>query len=428
MADEQSSANDEKNAPRTSPRVSAPAISESAIRHPPPALNASRLRVVVLGYVVRGPIGGLAWHHLQYVLGLARLGHDVYFVEDSDDYAACYDPSKDAMTTDPSYGLRFAADAFERLGLGARWAYYDAHASVWRGAAHASAPDICASADILLNLSGVNPLRPWLAATPVRVLLDTDPAFTQIRHLTDDAARRLADAHTSFFTFAENIARDDCLVPDDGFDWQPTRQPVVLDCWPVTPGRAGAKWTTVMQWDSYPAREYGGRRFGMKSESFAPYMELPARAGRIFELAVGSPDAPRALLESRGWDVLNPLEAAPDPWAYRRFIERSKAEWSVAKAGYVVSRSGWFSERSAVYLASGRPVVTEETGFSRWLDADAGLLSFATPDEALAAVEEVNRCYDAHCRAAREVAAAFFDARRVLTHLLERACARKTFS
>ncbi|HEX8475249.1 MAG TPA: hypothetical protein VF666_14560 [Pyrinomonadaceae bacterium] len=393
--------------------------SSSGIRHS--ALGFGRLRVVVLGYIVRGPIGGLAWHHLQYVLGLARLGHDVYFVEDSDDYPACYNPERDTINADPTYGLRFAADAFERLGLGERWAYYDAHRARWCGAAAGRILEICASADILLNVSGVNPLRPWLLNVPSRILVDTDPAFTQIRHLTDDAARQLAAQHTGFFSFAENIGRRDCSVPDDGFAWQPTRQPVVLDAWPVTDGRADAKWTTVMQWDSYRAREWGGRRFGMKSESFEAYMELPARAGRIFELAIGSPTAPRARLESHGWTLRDPFRAAPDPWAYQRFIEQSKAEWSVAKAGYVVSRSGWFSERSAAYLTSGRPVVTEETGFSAWLDADAGLLAFDTPDQALAAIEEVNRRYDVHCRAARDVAAEFFDARKVLPHLLERA-------
>ena len=380
-----------------------------------------RLRIVVLGYIVRGPIGGLAWHHLQYVLGLRALGHDVYFVEDSDDYESCYDPARGVVDKDPSYGLQFAARAFERLGFGERWCYYDAHTDTWMGPLASHVHDVCESAELLLNLSGVNPLRSWFADIPHRALVDTDPAFTQIRHLTDSQMRALAAAHNSFFTFAENIGTDDCLVPADGLAWQPTRQPVQLDAWPVTPGRREGSWTTVMQWDSYRSREYEGRRYGMKSDSFELFVDLPTRAGPLFEIALGSESAPRDLLRAKGWRLLDPLEVTRDPWTYQEFIRSSKAEWSVAKHGYVESRSGWFSERSAAYLASGRPVLTQQTGFSDWLPRGAGLLAFETIEEALVGLEEIDDAYDHHCRAARELAEEFFDARKVLTHLVERA-------
>jgi hypothetical protein len=382
----------------------------------------ARLRIVVLGYIVRGPLGGLAWHHLQYVLGLRALGHDVYFIEDSDDYPSCYDPSRDTVDADPSYGLRFAARAFERLGLGDRWCYHDAHAARWMGPLAPRALEVCASAELLLNLSGVNPLRSWTERTPARVFVDTDPAFTQIRHLTDPSARSLAAAHNSFFTFAENIARADCLVPSDGFEWRPTRQPVHLDAWHVTPGTQGGSWTTVMQWDSYRAQSYGGRRYGMKSDSFSEYVDLPARVGPVFEIALGSEGAPRERLRAKGWRLLDPLEVTRDPWTYQEFVRGSKAEWSVAKHGYAVSRSGWFSERSAAYLASGRPVLAQETGFSDWLETGAGLLAFDTPEGVLEGMAEIEGDYVRHCRTARELAEEFFDARKVLTSLIERAC------
>ncbi len=380
-----------------------------------------RLRIVVLGYVVRGPIGGLAWHHLQYVLGLRDLGHDVYFVEDSDDYPSCYDPARGVVDKDPSYGLHFAARAFERLGLGERWCYYDAHTDTWMGPLASRVHEVCESAELLLNLSGVNPLRSSLAEVPRRAFVDTDPAFTQIRHLTDSHARALAAAHNSFFTFAENIGRDDCFVPADGFAWQPTRQPVQLDAWAVTPGRREGSWTTVMQWDSYRSREYEERRYGMKSDSFELFADLPGRAGPLFEIALGSESAPRDLLRAKGWRLLDPLEVTRDPWSYQEFIRGSKAEWSVAKHGYVASRSGWFSERSAAYLASGRPVLTQQTGFSDWLGTGAGLLAFETIEEVLVGIEEIDAAYKHHCRAARDLAEEFFDARKVLTYLLERA-------
>jgi len=385
-------------------------------------MTTDRLRIIVLGYLVRGPLGGIAWHHLQYVLGLARLGHDVFFVEDSDDYPSCYDPIRNTMGVDPTYGVAFAARAFERLGLKDRWTYYDAHLDSWCGPAAENVLEICATADVVLNLSCVNPLRPWLEHVPVRVLVDTDPVFTQTRHLADPAARARAARHTAFFSFGENVGEHGCTIPIDGFPWRPTRQPIVIDAWTAAPGRIDGPLTTVMQWESYRAAEHDGIRFGMKGESFEPYLDLPARSGRRFEIAVGSRHEPRARLERHGWTVLDPREPTRDPWTYQDFIRESKAEFSVAKHGYVVSHSGWFSERSAAYLASGRPVVIQDTGFSRWLKTDVGVLSFTSLDEACERLDALDRDYDRHCAAARAIAETYFESDAVLTRLLQQAC------
>lgn len=382
-------------------------------------------RIVVLGYVVRGPIGGLAWHHLQYVAGLAQLGHDVLFLEDSEDFESCYDPSQDAITTDPTYGLRFAADAFDKLGLGDRWAYYDAHTERWLGAAADRALAFCRDSDLLLNVSGVNPVRPWLADIGARALIDTDPLFVQIRNLTGDwpEADR-AGAHTHFFSFGENVARGTSAVPDDGVAWQATRQPILLDAWEVTPGNPAAAFTTVMQWESYSTVEYGGVRYGMKSDSFREYLDLPAAATDAkFEVALGGDWEPREMLRRRGWGVRHSLEPTRDPWTYQRYIAGSKAEFSVAKHGYVRARTGWFSERSAAYLASGRPALVQDTGFSEWLESGTGVIAFETLDEAVAGAAEISARYDEHCRAAREIAETHFDSRQVLSDLVERALA-----
>ena len=379
------------------------------------------MRILVLGYLIRGPLGGLAWHHLQYVLGLHRLGHDVYFIEDSSDSPACYDPSRHVTDENPAYGIRFTAAAFERLGLGDRWSYYDAHTERWLGPCADKAPQLCATADVLLNVSGVNPVRPWLAGVPVRALIDTDPVFTQVRHLTDASARRLADWHTHFFTFGENFGSPGCRIPDDGLPWLPTCQPIVLDVWEATPGRPNGRFTTVMQWDSYERREYGGVRYGMKAESFGPIIEVPERIDAELELAIGSANAPREALERHGWLLRDPLEVTRDPWTYQEYIRQSRAEFSVAKHGYVVSNSGWFSERSACYLASGRPVVVQDTGFPGQLAGGAGVLGFANPGEACAALQEVQDNYRLHCEAAREIAEEYFDARKVLRALLDQA-------
>jgi len=308
---------------------------------------------------------------------------------------------------------------FKRIGMPDRWAYFDAHTSRWFSPCSEDILDICANADLLLNLCGVNPLRAWVREIPARAFVDEDPAFTQFRHLTDPAARQLALGHTVFLSFGENFGRDRCTIPDDGFAWQPARQPVVLDTIPVTAGDEHAKFTTVMQWESYPSREYHGRRYGMKSDSFEAFLNLPERAGRIFELALGGASAPHAMLRSRGWSVRNSLEPTRDPWTYLNYIRQSKAEFSVAKHGYVVSRSGWFSEHSVAYLASGRLVVVQETGFSNWLETGAGVIAFSTPDEAIAGVKEINSRYDFHCRAACKSAEQYFDACLILPPLLE---------
>lgn len=378
-----------------------------------------RLRIVVAGYLVRGPLGGIAWHHLQYVLGLSRLGHEVYFVEDSDDYPSCYDPARNLTGLDPDYGLGFAAAAFARLGLGECWAYHDAHRGAWLGPAAGRMPGLCRTADVMMNLSGVNPMRPWLQAPPVRVFVDTDPLFTQVRHLNNAAARERAARHTAFFTFGENIGAAGCGIPADGFPWKPTRQPVVADAWPRTGGMKSAPLTSVLVWVSYPPAIHNGRRYGLKDESFAPYRDLPGRSAERFELSLGSDQAVRDALAGCGWTISDPREATRDLGTFQDYIRASKAEFGIAKHGYVASGSGWFSERSAAYLASGRPVVVQDTGFSSWLHADGGVLPFTTPEEALDRLDDLNAGYERHCARTRDVVDGYFDYRRVLPALLE---------
>lgn len=382
--------------------------------------GAGNVRIIVLGYIVRGPLGGLAWHHLQYVVGLARMGADVLFVEDSDDYPGCYDPDRHVVDTDPTYGLAFAQRCFDRLGLGDRWAYFDAHGRGWVGPAGHYAAQRCRTADIVLNVSGVNPLRPWTATIPARVFIDTDPVFTQLRHLEDPAALDAAAAHTNFFSFGTNIGEEECTVPDDGLPWQPTRQPVVMSVWPTTERPRTGSYTTVMQWESYPARHRGDLRFGSKSDSFGPYLDFPREAGVSMQLALGTADAPRARLREGGWDIIDPLVVTRDPWRFQQYVHTSRAEFSVAKQAYVATRSGWFSERSTAYLASSRPVVVQDTGFTRWLPSQPGVLAFTSPSEALEAIACVEADYDQHCRAAREIAYDYFDAQAVLGSVLDR--------
>jgi hypothetical protein len=377
------------------------------------------MRIVVLGYIVRGPMGGMAWHHLQYVLGLVRLGHEVRFVEDSEDYPSCFDPARYEMGTDPSYGLEFAANAFDGVGIGQLWSYYDAHTGRWLGPDARDAEEFCRSADVVINVSGANPLRSWTAAPPLRVFIDTDPAFTQIRALTKPSARSRLSEHNAFFTFGENIPTGRSRVPDDGIPWKATRQPVVLGEWPLKMCNEGTPYTTVMQWDSYPPLTYGGLTYGTKSMSFGPYADFPKRAGVSLEVAMGKVSAPRARLRKKGWSIVNPLEIARTPWTYRDYIGASRGEFTVAKQGYVQGCTGWFSERSAAYLASGKPVITENTGFTEWLPDGEGVLAFHDPNSAGKAIREIESDYSRHSAAARRIAEEYFASDRVLNRLLD---------
>lgn len=381
------------------------------------------LRIVVLGYIVRCPIGGMAWHHLQYVLGLAQLGHDVYFIEDSgDEQWACYDPARSVTDPDPGYGLKFIEQIFQQVGLDHRWAYHDALGTRWYGPAANRIDELSRTADLVLNLSGSNLLRDWVMRIPVRVYVDTDPVFTQLRHLSNSSRLDRALQHTTFFSFGENIGQASCNIPDDGIAWQATRQPVVLDAWPVTPGPAAGSFTTVMQWDKTlqdVPLEHNGQRYGRKADSFTAYYDLPKRSGERLELALGGSAAPRHELAANGWGIRDPLAVTRDPWTYQQYIQESKGEFSVAKQGYVVARSGWFSERTACYLASGRPTLVEDTGFSNWLPCGMGVIAFSNPDEAIQGLDEINSNYMTHCSAARDTAEQYFDAGRVLTELID---------
>jgi hypothetical protein len=381
--------------------------------------QASSLRIVVAGYIVGGPLGGLVWHHLQYVIGLCKLGHDILFVEDSDDYHTCYNPETHEVSTDPGYGINFIQTIFSHFNIGDKWAYFNAHTNTWLGQPEERVKKHCADADIFLNLSGINPLREFFQKIPVRVFIDTDPVFTQIRHLTEPAAAKLAANHNRFFSFGENFGRNDCSIPDDRFLWKPTRQPLVPGMWNQSQGNEQSNWTTVMQWDSYKVRTYNGKNFGMKSASFDPYLKLPQRTHDLLQLAIGNTSAPKEKLLQAGWLLADPLAVTKTPASYQQFIKQSKGEWSVAKEGYVITKSGWFSERSIGYLASSRPVIVQDTGFSRFIQTGEGLLTFNNPEEAIAAIDKVNTNYNKHCKTARAMAEEYFRYDKVLPQLLQ---------
>jgi hypothetical protein len=376
--------------------------------------------IIVTGQIAQYPLGGVSWFYLQYVLGLARLGHDVHYIEDSGQWP--YDPRSDAVAKECDFNVAYLDDIMRRFGLEDRWAYRFAKDSTWFGLDAEKREDIVAGADLLINVSGTLE-RPWEYRAARRLAyVDTDPVFTQVKLARGQRDyRKLVDTHDAHFTYGEWQSG---AIPETGHRWLPTRAPVVLSEW-TTGAPARDVFTTVMNWTSHNSVEYRGLSYGQKDEEFQAYLDLPERvAPAKLELALGSGKnghPPRDLLTRKGWRVVRPGDVCPDLDAFRTYTQTSKAEWGVAKNGYVRGQSGWFSERSARYLASGRPVVVQDTGFSNVLPVGEGIIAFTTPDEAVAGIKAVEQDYDRHSRAARSIAEEWFDSDRILGRLVEEA-------
>ena len=373
------------------------------------------LKIVCSGYLVRHPVGGHSWHHLQYLVGFQRLGHEVTFFEDYGWPNSCYDPTRGVMTAEPGYGISYLLSLLRPHGLDNRWCYLAEDGTAY-GMPRERLAQACRECDVYVNLSNINWI-PELEQCRRRLLVDTDPAFTQIGgHGLGGPFSRY---HT-LFTYGENVHLPGCDMPAGGARWLPTRQPVVLDLWPVKAAYPSAPFTTVVNWSAYGDREHEGRVYGQKDREFEPFFSLPRDTGEAMEIAVNNaPETVRERLTDGGWRLADPLEVAKNPWTYQRYLWASRAEFGVAKHGYASTQCGWFSDRSSAYLAMGRPIVVQDTGFSAFLPCGEGLLAYRTPEEAVAAIRRLHDDYDAHCRAARAVVEEYFDARQVLTCLLE---------
>jgi hypothetical protein len=374
---------------------------------------ADRLKILLSGMVAGNPNqGGATWAVLQYVAGLARLGHEVVLVEPIRSGAGA-----DLRAEDSEVRAYFHSLAM----LEGRSALLVSGTELTAGLRYPELVRFASEADLLINISGMLRDERLLEPIPVRAFLDLDPGFNQVWHETgNDMGLGL---HTHFLSVGQSLGREGCPIPDCGRSWVPTLPPVALDHWPAEPSapRHDA-FTSVGHWRSYGSIEHGGVHYGQRAHSLRKLIDLPRRTDSRFQLALGiHPDEGPDLdaLRSNNWELLDPYEAAGDPRGYAEFVRGSKAELSVAKSGYVASRSGWFSDRSACYLASGRPVVAQETGFADFLPTGEGLLAFATAAEAADAVAVVEADLERHSAAARALAEEHLDSNKVLPRLLD---------
>jgi hypothetical protein len=328
------------------------------------------------------------------------------------------------VVEDPSYNVAFLARLMAQFGLADRWAYVDGATGTCYGLSRERLRQLYREADGLLNVCAATQLTEDHLRCPVRVYLETDPVFEQIRVAEGDprAIEALAE-HTHHFTYGENLGQPDCPIPLLKFAWRATRPPVIPDLWEAGVNGAAERFTTVATWRNMgkDIRFRGETYYWSKHLNFLRVIDLPARTRQPLELALEVDEAGHDLLTGHGWHVTPAFDVSRDLATYRRYIEGSRGEFTVSKDLVARTRSGWFSDRSACYLAAGKPVVTQDTGFGRYVPTGVGLLAFQTVEEAATALERINGDYARHCRAARAIAEEYFAAERVLDRLCREA-------
>lgn len=375
--------------------------------------------ILVLGIVGQYPMAGVAWQALHYLLGFRELGWDVFYVEDSG--APPYDPEAGGVTGECGYAVRYVADVMGRYGLGDRWVYLDMVRNETHGLSRAKLDDLYRSAAAIVNLCGATAPRDEHRQGARLIYVETDPVYEQFRIASGEASSTgFLEAHDVLFTYGENLGYPDCPVPLARFSWNRTRPPVSPECW-HTADDDPPFFTTIASWSNRGKDiTFDGVTYQWsKHTNFLRFLDLPRHTPQRFHLAM-LPDKAEteALVRSHGWDLVDPAPTSRDIDDYRRFIESSRGEFTVAKDIYVRPRSGWFSDRSVCYLAAGRPVVTQDTAFGKFIPTGQGLFAYSTMEEAVDALARINADYRSHCRAAREVAREHFGAAPVLSRLL----------
>jgi hypothetical protein len=375
--------------------------------------------IAVAGSVAQRPgNGGHTWVFLQYLLGFRKLGWEVLLLDRLEPGMAVDAAGRPAAVED-SINIAYLDRVLGAFGLGDRWAVF--HDGGTAGLTRAQVLEEVGRSALVMNVNGFFEDEEVLARARLRVFFDIDPGFAHMWR-----ALGLHDAfqgHDAYVTVGESVGSPECTIPTGGIDWITTPQPIVLDEWPTQDGR-GLAFTSVGSWRGpFAPVEFEGSTYGLRVHEFRRFAELPKQVNEPLEIALDIDDADERdveLLRAGGWALADPAEVAADPWRYREYVQGSSAEFMVAKNMYVQSRSGWFSDRSICYLASGRPVLAQETGFSRHHPAGEGLLAFSTPEEAAEGVERIARDYETHTRAARRLAEEQFESDRVLGGLLRK--------
>jgi hypothetical protein len=385
-------------------------------------LAEGRPLAVVVGSIGKLPLAGHSVFVLHHLVGLRELGYELYYAERQNRPEEVYDPAAGGMTDDPAYALRYLPGVLARAGIGeGAWSFLDL-AGRCHGAGRRALVRALEGADFVLTVADPT----WfdeLERCPRRAYIDGDPLFTQVAMETGSGSRADPPAHYgALFTYGVRIGQAGCTIPSGGREWLPARPVVATALWRPAPPPPAAPVAALLHWAAGGELRWDGRTYGHKDREFMQFAGLPRRLPETrFVLAAGGGKVPADELHAEGWELESALRSSRSIEAYRDFILGSLADFGVAKHAYVASRGGWFSDRSTSFLASGRPVLHQETGFSEWLPTGEGVLAFDDLESAAAAVEEIQRDYVRHSRAARALAEEHFEARSVLGSMLEAA-------
>jgi hypothetical protein len=375
---------------------------------------------VVIGFIGKFPVAGMALYNLHYLVGLQELGYEVHYIERQNRSQECYDPKINEFTDNPGYAIRYLKRVLPRFGIPLDRCSFIDRGDCCHGAGWDDLRAALVHADFVLTLAD----KTWfdeLERCPQRAFLDGDPLFTQVAMLEGEPVTSTAiENYNILFTYGVHMGMKDCTIPTANRIWIPTRPVVATKLWDPTPTVGPLPLTTVMNWAAWQDAIYEGVAYGHKSRAFERFMDLPQQTTHSFVLAAGGP-APKERLRAHGWQLVNPLDKTGTIKSYQIFISESFADFGIAKHAYVESRSGWFSDRSTCYLAAGRPVLHQETGFSDWLPTDEGIFPFSTVDDVLLALKDLDANYEKHAVAARRIAEERFEASKVIGKMLDEA-------
>lgn len=374
-------------------------------------------RIIVGVYMFRYPLGGMLSWALQYLRGLTALGHEVYAVEKAHYAQACFDPHQQVMTDDPAAGLRIVGELLDANGLRDRWCMADFHGRC-HGLSARALDELFNNADLFIDCGSHGSWLEEAQPLPCRVLIDGEPSYTQIRWQALADSGQSHPVYDYYFTNGLLYGRPGCGGPTLGEVWRPVPNPVDTNFYKPLPAPSEHRLTTVMNWSAHKPLHYHGRSYGQKDVEFERFILLPGRTDIPMEVAVaGKP--PTGRLETTGWRVRDAHRVTATLDTYRDYIRDSAGEFGVCKEVFVATRNGWFSDRSAAYLACGRPVILQDTGFSDVLPTGEGLMAINDEDEAAEAIEAVFADYDRHAAAARRIAVEYLDAKRVMGAVLD---------
>lgn len=375
-------------------------------------------RIIYCSYVVRYPLGGIFSWMIHYLLGLKELGHEVYFVEKWGYPDSCFDPSKNVMSDDCTYGVAKTRDFFERFDLGDKWCFVERNGT-YHGLGKSKIDEIFRTADLVIDHGAHGSWFEESQHAGLTVLIDGEPGNTQLKMSNKkDAGIKLIE-YDRYFSHGMNVGKKGNPIPTLGISWGRLFHPVTTKLFPFSTPPEGAPYSTIMNWQSGVTTTYKGKLYGQKNIEFEKFKELPGLVKVKVELALAGNEAPVQELRNMGWSIRNPHKITESFDSFRQYLADSRGEFSFCKNVYVENNNGWFSDKSGAYLASGRPVVLQDTGFGQDLPTGEGLFAVKSAEEAAEAINEIEKDYPKHSGKAREIAKEYLEAKTVMGNFLK---------